>query len=218
LEPTEKDVKTLLGKLPQAVLDSRHWFISPDGPLSLIPFEALALNGRLLVEGHDISVAQSMSMMRLSRDRILSYQQLDRRPIPGDTPYERMMYVLSRVTRTMQREPLLTEAMTRAFMFADTSAAAELQMVGDLMERMFRKAMRDENPGDEDIAVLHIVADVWMANLVAWVTRRASSGAALRSGLAANLRGARGSSERAAGSYGCEAKAPRESRLHRVLQ
>src|SRR6266705_2879956 len=43
-------------------------------------------------------------------------EKLDRRPIPGDTPYERMMYVLSRVTRTMQREPLLTEAMTRAFM------------------------------------------------------------------------------------------------------
>src|SRR5262250_3313793 len=52
--------------------------------------------------------------------------KLDRRPIPGDTPYERMMYVLSRVTRTMQREPLLTEAMTRAFMFADPSAAAEV--------------------------------------------------------------------------------------------
>ncbi len=41
-------------------------------------------------------------------------EKLDRRPIPGDTPYERMMYVLSRVTRTMQREPMLTEAMTRS--------------------------------------------------------------------------------------------------------
>ena len=50
-------------------------------------------------------------------------EKLDRRPIPGDTPYERMMYVLSRVTRTMQREPLLTEAMTRAFMFAALGSA-----------------------------------------------------------------------------------------------
>jgi len=74
----------LLGTLPQRVFDSRHWFISPDGPLSLIPFEALSLNGRLLVEDHDISIAQSMSMMRLSRDRILSYEQLDRRPILGN--------------------------------------------------------------------------------------------------------------------------------------
>ncbi|HVI38246.1 MAG TPA: TetR family transcriptional regulator, partial [Gaiellales bacterium] len=31
-------------------------------------------------------------------------EKLDRRPIPGDTPTDRMLYVLSRVTRTMQRE------------------------------------------------------------------------------------------------------------------
>src|SRR5207302_4508759 len=37
-------------------------------------------------------------------------EKLDRKPLPGDTPTERMMYVLSRVTRTMQRDPMLTEA------------------------------------------------------------------------------------------------------------
>src|SRR5215510_13509323 len=39
-------------------------------------------------------------------------EKLDRKPIPGDTPYDRMLYVLSRVTRTMQHEPLLTEINT----------------------------------------------------------------------------------------------------------
>ena len=39
-------------------------------------------------------------------------EKLDRTPIPGDTPYDRMLYVLGRITRAMQREPLLTEAMT----------------------------------------------------------------------------------------------------------
>src|SRR5919204_1997368 len=63
--------------------------------------------------------------------------KLDRRPIPGETPQERMPYVLSRVTRSMQREPMLTEAMTRAFMFADPSAAAEVNTVARQMERMF---------------------------------------------------------------------------------
>src|SRR6476660_1101255 len=42
----------------------------------------------------------------------------DARPIPGDTPADRVMYVLSRTTRTLQRDPNLTEALTRAFMFA----------------------------------------------------------------------------------------------------
>src|ERR1700704_4018408 len=38
--------------------------------------------------------------------------KLDRKPIPGDTPADRVLHVLSRVTRNMQRDPMLTEAMT----------------------------------------------------------------------------------------------------------
>src|SRR5215468_6305194 len=49
--------------------------------------------------------------------------KLFRKPVPGETPTERMLWVLARVTRSMQRDPMLTEAMTRAFMFADPSAA-----------------------------------------------------------------------------------------------
>src|ERR1700736_163113 len=102
-------------------------------------------------------------------------EKLDRRPIPGDTPYERMMYVLSRVTRTMQREPLLTEAMTRAFMFADPGAAAEVNTVARQMERMFTRAMHEGEPSADDIAIARVIGDVWLSNLVAWVTRRASA-------------------------------------------
>src|ERR1700735_3558872 len=40
-------------------------------------------------------------------------EKLDRTPIPGDSPYERMLYVLGRTTKAMQRDPLITEAMTR---------------------------------------------------------------------------------------------------------
>src|ERR1700749_2570462 len=72
--------------------------------------------------------------------------KLDRKPIPGDPPSAGMLAVLSRVTRTMQREPLLTEAMTRAFMFADPSAAAEVNAVARQMERMFTRAMHDGAP------------------------------------------------------------------------
>src|ERR1700761_3824815 len=102
--------------------------------------------------------------------------KLDRKPIPGDTPYERMMYVLARVTRTMQREALLTEAMTRAFMFADPSAAAEVNAVAGQMERMFTRAMHEGEPSADDVAIARVIGDVWLSNLVAWVTRRASGG------------------------------------------
>ena len=102
-------------------------------------------------------------------------EKLDRRPVPGDTPYERMVHVLSRVTRTMQREPMLTEAMTRAFMFADPSAAAEVNAVARQMEKMFTRAMHDGEPSADDIAIARVIGDVWLSNLVAWVTRRASA-------------------------------------------
>src|ERR1700736_3118938 len=111
----------------------------------------------------------------LAREFEETQERLDRRSIPGETPYERMLYVLGRITRSMQREPMLTEAMTRAFMFADPSAAAEVNTVARLMERMFTRAMHEGEPSADDIAIARVIGDVWLSNLVAWVTRRASA-------------------------------------------
>jgi TetR/AcrR family transcriptional regulator, cholesterol catabolism regulator len=111
----------------------------------------------------------------LAREFERTQERLDRRPIPGDTPYDRMLYVLGRITRSMQREPMLAEAMTRAFMFADSSAAAEVNAVARLMEQMLTKAMHDGEPSSDDKAIARIIGDVWLSNLVAWVTRRASA-------------------------------------------
>lgn len=96
-------------------------------------------------------------------------------PVPGESPYDRLMFILSRITKAMQRDPQLTEAMTRAFMFADASAAAEVDTVGRLMDRMIARALTDDEPSDEQLAVSRVISDVWLANLVAWVTRRASA-------------------------------------------
>ena len=111
----------------------------------------------------------------LAREFERNQERLDRRPIPGETPYERVMYVLGRTTRSMQREPMLIEAMTRAFMFADPSAANEVNAVARLMERLFTRAMHAGEPSADDIAIARVIGDVWMSNLVRWVTRRASA-------------------------------------------
>jgi TetR/AcrR family transcriptional regulator, cholesterol catabolism regulator len=111
----------------------------------------------------------------LARELERYQERLDRRPIPGETPYDRVMYVLGRTTRSMQREPMLTEAMTRAFMFADPSAANEVNTVARLMERMFTKAMHQGEPSADDSAIARVIGAVWLSNLVAWVTRRASA-------------------------------------------
>jgi TetR/AcrR family transcriptional regulator, cholesterol catabolism regulator len=111
----------------------------------------------------------------LAREFERAQEKLDRSPVPGDTPYDRMLYVLGRVTRSMQREPLLTEAMTRAFMFADPSAAAEVNTVAKMMEDMLTKTMHDGEPTADERAIARVIGDVWLSNLVAWVTRRASA-------------------------------------------
>jgi|SRR5882757_1200514 len=102
-------------------------------------------------------------------------EKLERSPIPGDTQAERVLWVLGRNTRSLQRDPQLTEAMTRAFMFADTSVAAEVVEVGRLLERMLTTAMWVDEPSEEDKAIARVIGDVWLSNLVAWVTHRASA-------------------------------------------
>lgn len=102
-------------------------------------------------------------------------QRTERSAPPGDTAQERMKVVVDMITRAMHREPNLTEAMTRAFMFADASVANEVEEVGFYMDRMLARAMAHGTPDDVQLSIARVVSDVWMSNLVAWLTRRASA-------------------------------------------
>jgi TetR/AcrR family transcriptional regulator, cholesterol catabolism regulator len=111
----------------------------------------------------------------LARELERVRERTERIPVPGDTPYARLMFILDRITKGLQRDPQLTEAMTRAFMFADATAAAEVDTVGRLMDRMIARALTEGEPSEEQLAISRVISDVWLANLVAWVTRRASA-------------------------------------------
>jgi len=111
----------------------------------------------------------------LAREFQRTKDNLDRRPIPGDSEYDRIVFVLHKVTKSMQRDPQLIEAMTRAFMFADPSAASEVNTVAALMEQILTDAMHEGEPTGDERAIARVIGDVWLSNLVAWVTRRASA-------------------------------------------
>ena len=101
------------------------------------------------------------------------------KPIPGDTAADRVIYVLRKTTRGLQGDQHLTEALTRAFMFADASVAAEIHHVGMLLTSMLTRAM-GTHPGDdtlteEDIAIARVIGDVWLSALVGWVTGRSTA-------------------------------------------
>ena len=111
----------------------------------------------------------------LAREFERTQDRIDRAILRGDTPYDRLMLMIGGITKALQRDPQLTEAMTRAFMFADASAAAEVDAVGRLMDGMFARAMSNTEPTEEQLAIARVIGDVWLSNLVAWVTRRASA-------------------------------------------
>ncbi|MGO3326733.1 cholesterol catabolism transcriptional regulator KstR [Gordonia sp. (in: high G+C Gram-positive bacteria)] len=105
--------------------------------------------------------------------------RVDRTQLPGDDAMERLKFVLDMITFAMQRDPLLTEAMTRAFMFADASATAEVDRVAGIIDRLLAGAILDpqdpQEPSEKELAIARVISDVWMSNLVQWLTRRVSA-------------------------------------------
>jgi AcrR family transcriptional regulator len=80
----------------------------------------------------------------------------DRASLTGGTPYQRLNIMVGKLNRSMQRNPLLTEAMTRAFVFADASAAGEVDHVGKLMDSMFARAMSDGEPTEDQYHIARV--------------------------------------------------------------
>lgn len=106
---------------------------------------------------------------------------VNRKPVPGDTAAERVIYVLRRATRGMQGDANLTDALTRAFMFADASVANEIHVVGMQLTTMLTRSIKGEayvegeQPSAEDVAISRVISDVWLSALVTWVTGRATA-------------------------------------------
>ena len=104
----------------------------------------------------------------------------ERRAVVGDTAHERVMKILAGTTVSLQKQPQLTEAMVRAFMFADASVLGEIEQVGDRLTRMIARAIAGSpdhgEATEEEAAIIRVIADVWMAALVSWANGR--SGAA----------------------------------------
>ena len=104
----------------------------------------------------------------------------ERRAIVGDTAHDRVMRILGGTTISLQKQPQLTEAMVRAFMFADASVLGEIEQVGSRLTRLIARAIAGTpdhgEATEEEAAIIRVIADVWMSALVSWANGR--SGAA----------------------------------------
>jgi len=112
----------------------------------------------------------------LDREFEASEVRTQTRAVPGDTAHERVMNVLSRDTRALQKRPKLTEALVRAFMFADASVLGEIETVGMRLTRMIARAISGSpehaEATAEEAAIIRVIADVWLSALVAWANGR----------------------------------------------
>ncbi len=111
----------------------------------------------------------------LSREFGWLRERLERARTSSGTPAERLLFVLRRTTGALQQDPRLTEAMTRAFMFADASVAVEVDEFGQVTDMMFARAVSGGEPTEEQLALARVVSDVWLSSLVGWVTGRVSA-------------------------------------------
>ncbi|MEJ7796439.1 MAG: TetR family transcriptional regulator [Nocardioides sp.] len=113
----------------------------------------------------------------LGREFEKAESALSVRPVPGDTRAERVIDVLKKTSRGLQGDQHLTEALTRAFMFADKSVSEEIHHVVTLLTTMLTRAMHPDRPDvtAEDVKIAHVIGDVWLSALVAQVTGRSTA-------------------------------------------
>jgi TetR/AcrR family transcriptional regulator, cholesterol catabolism regulator len=95
--------------------------------------------------------------------------------IPGDSAAERMRSLVAFILEGIQRRPRLTEALTRALTFADATVKDECEAVLCAMDRVVARALTKDDPTDRQLAIGRVFTDVWLANIVALVTQRATT-------------------------------------------
>jgi AcrR family transcriptional regulator len=96
-------------------------------------------------------------------------ERLAVRPPRGEDPVARVVDVLGRADRALQREPQVTVAMIRALVTGGAQVAPAVGAVRDAMRRIVTDAIGD-SPGPDRTIRIDLLTDVWLASLVSWIT------------------------------------------------
>jgi AcrR family transcriptional regulator len=93
----------------------------------------------------------------------------------GDTPRQRLGQLNARLHREWHDRPAFTEAVTRAFVFAGDTAAAEVDHAATVIEHMLAHTIAGGDPTPRQLQIAGVVADIWLANLTAWIRQRTTT-------------------------------------------
>jgi len=102
-------------------------------------------------------------------------ERLAERPPRGADDAERVMDVIRRSMRSLQRQPNVIAAMLKSLISAGPGVGEAVGPIGAQMTEIVVGAMRHDHPAtaDRDRAVATVVQQVWLASLLWWVAGRA---------------------------------------------
>ena len=95
------------------------------------------------------------------------------RPPEGDDPVERVVDVLRRANRALNRQPDVTVAMIRALVAGNPDVAPVVAGVRKVMRRIISDALgasTADDAEDGDVLAIDLLSDVWLAALVSWIS------------------------------------------------
>ncbi|WP_224973767.1 TetR/AcrR family transcriptional regulator [[Mycobacterium] nativiensis] len=99
-------------------------------------------------------------------------------PTAGATErHHRLLGTLELLTGQLSSEPRLADAMARAYLSATGAASSRAELVRDRLIQIFTDALRHDQPDlpDHNQQVAALVADVWIANVLAIAQNRTTA-------------------------------------------
>lgn len=96
-------------------------------------------------------------------------QRVNVRPPKGDTTAARVVDILRRATRAMEKEPKLSAAVVRALSTRDPQVSQCQEEVSSVMFRIQGRAYPDDFPADVRDRISRALGHVWFSSLMGWV-------------------------------------------------
>ena len=95
-------------------------------------------------------------------------RRVTRRPPTGSTTGERIMDVIGRALRTMDREPRLTAAVIAAMTAGDPASVSAIEEVTRAIARILRAAFPAGVDPDLEAAAAKVLGHVWWSATISW--------------------------------------------------
>lgn len=95
-------------------------------------------------------------------------RRLGQRPPKGDTVADRVIDVVRRATRAMERQPLLAAALITAISSPDPAVTGSQQEVSAVMAEVLAAPMAGVDPEVQN-GIVRVLGHVWFSALLGWV-------------------------------------------------